>query len=192
MFWRRAVLGCTDETGSCSVSGARPSTRVCAQQAREAKAASTRIIVEMMGLVGDDNIDEEVSAILEETGAADPSMVGLPGDPGVPGEPLPTVPPAAATVSTARRGDRAARRRAARRLCQDRAVNWRQDVHCRTVGGGHMLSVDNVQAVGPHEHDFLQADVIEIGKGNGFNLRDARIDGTEQFFGLLMMELKDH
>lgn len=59
---------------------------------REAKAASTRIIVEMMGLVGDDNIDEEVAAILEETGAADPSTFGMPGDPGAPGAPLPELP----------------------------------------------------------------------------------------------------
>lgn len=56
---------------------------------REAKAASTKVIVEMMGLVGDDRIDEEVAAILGEGGAADPSTLGAPGVPDQPGAPLP-------------------------------------------------------------------------------------------------------
>lgn len=57
---------------------------------REAKAASTRVIVEMMGLVGDDRVDEEIAAI--EGALADPSTVGLPGVPDAPGAPLADVP----------------------------------------------------------------------------------------------------
>lgn len=57
---------------------------------REAKAASTRVIVEMMNLVGEDMIDEEVAAI--EGAEADPSTVGLPGAPDQPGAPLPDEP----------------------------------------------------------------------------------------------------
>ncbi|QZD98124.1 portal protein [Microbacterium phage Blett] len=57
---------------------------------REAKAASTRVIVEMMNLVGEDRIDEEVAAI--EGAEADPTTVGLPGVPDQPGAPLPDEP----------------------------------------------------------------------------------------------------
>lgn len=58
---------------------------------REAKAASTRVIVEMMGLVGEDMVDEEIAAILDESSAADPTTLGLPGVPDQPGAPLPDV-----------------------------------------------------------------------------------------------------
>lgn len=57
---------------------------------REAKAASTKVIVEMMGLVGDNMVDEEIAAI--EGAEADPTTVGLPGVPDQPGAPLPDVP----------------------------------------------------------------------------------------------------
>lgn len=57
---------------------------------REAKAASTEIIVQMMGLVADDKIDEEVAKI--DGAEADPSTVGLPGVPNAPGGPLPDAP----------------------------------------------------------------------------------------------------
>ncbi|QYC54343.1 portal protein [Microbacterium phage Pickles13] len=57
---------------------------------REAKAASTRVIVEMMGLVGADRIDEEIAEI--EGAEADPTTVGLPGAPDQPGAPLPDAP----------------------------------------------------------------------------------------------------
>lgn len=59
---------------------------------REAKVASTKVLVEMVHPDwSPDMVDEEVGLILEENGAADPAEIGAPG-PNVPGAPLPDEP----------------------------------------------------------------------------------------------------
>jgi hypothetical protein len=64
-----------------------------AKALREAKAASTQIIVELVHPDWtDDMVGKEVARILDEEGAADPATLGMPGDPGEPGEALPDEP----------------------------------------------------------------------------------------------------